>query len=129
MTNLTGRQSTLGQSSIGASLSARLFSAERAIDLALAEAAGLMTMLPGARTDAYLSAVTGQKAFDGTAASIAALTEARSHMVSTHNTLAALARKLGLEALAVGPLDKPEDDHGVGQSPEIHQPERTIVSP
>lgn len=30
-------------------------------------------------------------------------------MVATHNTLSALARKLGLDTLAVGPLDKPED--------------------
>ena len=99
---------------VGEALSARLHAAEAAIDAALSEAAQLAAMLPAARSQAYLSAVTGQRAFDGAAASIAALTQARSHMVGTHNTLAALARRMGLEALAVGPLDKPEDDAPTG---------------
>jgi hypothetical protein len=94
---------------IGLGLAARLYSAESAIDAALAETAALMTLLPAARSDAYLSAVAGQRAFDGAAASITALASARSHLVDTHNTLAALARKLGLDDLAVGPTDKPED--------------------
>jgi len=106
---------------VGEILSDRLFAAEAAIDSALGEAAALMAMLPAARTEAYLSAVTGQRAFDGAAASIGALTEARSHMVATHKTLSALARKLGLETLAVGPIDKPEDTppNGVGIASEI----------
>ncbi|WP_051651197.1 hypothetical protein [Brevundimonas bacteroides] len=104
------------RNSISESVAARLHSAEAAIDAALAEAAQLAALLPSARAEAYLSAVTGQKAFDGAAASIAALTEARSRMVDTHNTLAALARKMGLDTAAVGILDKPEDEppHGGG---------------
>lgn len=94
---------------IGESLAGRLFAAEAAIDAALAETARLAAMLPAARAQAYLSAVTGQKAFDGAAASISALAEARSHLVQTHNTLSALARKLGLDTLAAGPVDKPDD--------------------
>ncbi len=94
---------------VGEALSARLHSVEAAIDAALSEAAHLAAMLPAARAQAWLSAVSGQKAFDGAAASIAALTAARSHMVDTHNALAALARKMGLDAVAVGPMDKPED--------------------
>lgn len=74
----------------------------------------MAAMLPAARAQAYVSAVTGQKAFDGAAASITALAQARSHMVDTHNTLAALARKMGLETVAVGPLDKPEDPVPIG---------------
>lgn len=106
---------------VGESLAGRLFAAEAAIDVALGEAAALIAMLPTARAEAYLSAVTGQKAFDAAAASIGALTQARSHMVATHNTLSALARKLGLETLAVGPLDKPEDTppHGVSDAPDF----------
>jgi len=99
----------LAQASLGESLASRLYAAEAAIDAALTETAGLAAMLPSARAGAYLSAVTGQKIFTGTAASISALTEARSHLVDTHNSLAALARKLGLDTLAVGPLDKPDD--------------------
>ena len=99
---------------VSEALSARLHAAEAAIDAALTETAQLAAMLPAARAQAYLSAVTGQKAFDGAAASLTALTEARSHIVGTHNTLAALARRMGLEAVAVGPLDKPEDTVPIG---------------
>lgn len=105
---------------VGEALSARLYSAETAIDQALAETAHLAAMLPTARAEAYLSAVTGQKAFDGAAAAIGALAQARSHLVDTHNTLAALARRLGLEPLAVGPVDKPEDRPPVGVDPLSH---------
>ncbi|MDP3371117.1 MAG: hypothetical protein Q8M32_14905, partial [Brevundimonas sp.] len=52
--------------------------------------------------------------FEGAAATVGALAQARAHIVQTHNTLTALARKLGLEALAVGPLDKPGDDKPIG---------------
>lgn len=99
---------------IGEALSARLFAAEAAIDHALAEAARLTAMLPTARAEAWLSATVGQKAFDGAAASIGALTEARSHLVRTHQALSALARALGLESLAIGPVDKPEDTPPIG---------------
>jgi hypothetical protein len=100
--------------SIGEALAARLYAAEAAVDQALSETATLAAALPSARADAYLSAVTGQRAFDGAAASISALAEARSHLVQTHNTLAALARKMGLDTLAVGPLDKPGDQPPLG---------------
>ncbi len=101
---------------ISQTVAARLHSAEAAIDAALIETAQLAALLPAARAQAYLSAVSGQKAFDGAAASIGALAEARSHIVDTHNALAALARKMGLDAVAVGILDKPEDEppHGGG---------------
>lgn len=99
---------------IGETLAARLYAAETAIDTALAETASLTAMLPAARAEAYLSAVTGQKVFEGAAAAIGSLAEARSHLVQTHNSLSALARKLGLDTLAVGPVDKPEDRPPVG---------------
>jgi len=99
---------------IGEALAARLYAAEAAIDHALIETATLAAMLPAARADACLSAVTGQRAFDGAAGAISALSLARSHMVSTHASLAALARKLGLDVLAIGPLDKPGDRPPVG---------------
>ena len=73
--------------SIGEALAARLYAAEAAIDRALAETA---------------------------AATIGALAEARGHLVQTHTTLTALARKLGLDALASGPIDKPGDTPPVG---------------
>jgi hypothetical protein len=99
---------------IGEALAVRLYAAEAALDHALSEAAALTAALPAARAEACLSAVTGQRAFSGAAAALAALTEARGHRVRTHNTLAALARTLGLEALALGPVDKPGDTPPVG---------------
>src|SRR5690606_30681614 len=96
------------------SLAARLYAAETAIDRAVAETAAFTAALPGARAQALLSAVAGQRAFSSAAASIGALAEARGHLVDTHNTLAALARRLGLEALALGPVDKPGDTPPVG---------------
>ncbi|MES2861721.1 MAG: hypothetical protein V4701_09620 [Pseudomonadota bacterium] len=107
----------MSRHTVGQALSLRLHAAEAAIDAALTETANLAAMLPAARAQAYLSAVTGQKAFDGAAASIGALATARSHLVDTHNTLAALARRLGLDSVAVGPLDKPEDDVPLGNQP------------
>ena len=104
----------MSRETVGEALSARLHAAEAAIDAALSETAQLAAMLPAARAQAYLSAVTGQKAFDGAAASISALAQARSHMVDTHNTLAALARRMRLDTVAVGPLDKPEDPVPIG---------------
>ena len=101
---------------IGEALAARLYTAEAAIDRAMAESAALAAALPGARADAYLSAVTGQRAFSGAAATNSALAEARGQLVQTHNTLTALARKLGLDALASGPIDKPGDRPPVGGS-------------
>ncbi|HRJ63244.1 hypothetical protein [Brevundimonas sp. UBA2416] len=99
---------------VGEALAVRLYAAESAIDQALIETATLAAALPAARADAWLSAVAGQRAFAGTAATISALSDARAHIVETHNTLTALARKLGLETLAVGPLDKPGDGPPIG---------------
>ena len=99
---------------IGEALAVRLYAAEAALDRAMTEAAALTAALPVARAEACLSAVTGQRAFSGAAAAVGALAEARGHLVHTHNALAALARKLGLDALAVGPVDKPGDTPPVG---------------
>ena len=99
---------------IGAALSARLHAAEAAIDQAMADTAGLAAALPAARLEAALAATAGQKAFDGAAASLSALADAGSHIVRTHQALAALARTLGMERLAVGQLDKPGDTPPVG---------------
>jgi hypothetical protein len=104
----------MSRQSIGEALAARLYTAEAAIDRALGETAALAAALPAARAEAWVSAVTGQRAFTGAAATISALAEARGHLVQTHNTLAALARKLGLDALAVGPVDKPGDTPPIG---------------
>lgn len=90
-------------------VAAKLYAAETALDLALTEVADLAALLPRARADAYVAATTGQGAFTGVSGCIASLTEARAKLVHTHRSLAALARAMGMETLAAGPVDKPED--------------------
>lgn len=104
----------MSRQSIGEAVSRHLHTSESTLDAALQEMASLAAFLPRARTGAGLSAVTGQRAFDETAAAIRALTEARAHLVRTHVTLAALARRLGLDTVAVGTLDKPDDRPPIG---------------
>jgi hypothetical protein len=99
-----------GRQRIGQHLAERLWSAEQAVDAALGEAAALMALLPQARREAALAATVAQPAFSAAADSVAALARARGDLVEAHRTLAALARKLGLDTLAAGPMDKPKDD-------------------
>lgn len=113
---------------VGQSLAERLYAAECAIDAALAETAGLTALLPRARSQAYLSAVAGQKVFASTAASVAAMTEARGHLVDAHRALAALARRLGLDSLAIGPVEKPDDEPPREGRPFLARP-RTADAP
>jgi hypothetical protein len=116
------------RSDVGQILAHRLYAAESAIDAALIHTARLAAYLPEARAGAYLSAVTGQKAFEDTAQSVVALSEARGHIVRTHGRLAALARSLGLDALAVGPVDKPEDEPPIGGGDIAANSSKTCVS-
>ena len=90
-------------------LSSQLHIAENTLDRAMIEIAKLAAALPDGRLRASVAAATAQPAFDGVAASLTALTEARAHLGGAHRTLSALARKLGLESVAAGPMDKPED--------------------
>ena len=104
----------MSRQNIAEQIAAQLYCAETGIDRALVETANLAARLPTARAEAYLSATIGQKAFEGVAGAIGALTTARHNIIQTHANLSALARTLGLDALAVGPLDKPGDTPPVG---------------
>lgn len=94
---------------VGKNLGRKLQAAEAAVDHALIETAVLAAALPEARMRAGLSGVTGQAAFDDLAAALSALTQARARLVGAHRTLSALARRMGLDNLAAGPVDKPDD--------------------
>lgn len=102
------------RTTVGQRLAQRLSTAESAVETALGEVAALAALLPAARAEAWLSPVTGQRAFDGAAGAIAALTQARAHLIQTHNTLAALGRKLGVDIQAAGPTDKPDQEPPTG---------------
>ena len=86
----------MSRQNIGEALAARLYTAEAAIDRAMAETAALAAALPGARAEAYLSAVTGQRAFRGAAATISALAEASDsrRWPSGRSTSRAIRRRL-----------------------------------
>ena len=84
-----------------------LFAAEEAIDAALARVAELNGTLVIARSEAKLSAVVGQDAFEGAASAFAALARARSDIVETHKRLSETKIQVGLRVLGVGELGKP----------------------
>jgi len=84
-----------------------LFAAEDAIDAALARAAELNGILVTARTDAQLSALVGQDAFEVAASAFAALARARGDIVETHKRLSETQVQVGLRTIAFGDLGKP----------------------
>lgn len=89
-------------------VAARLFAVEKAIDDALVRAAELNATMPAARSEANLSAVVGQDAFEGAAEAFAMLMRARRHIVETHNRLGATKDRIGLRTVAVGDgMEKP----------------------
>jgi len=100
--------------SIAEALAAQLDAAERAVDRAIVETAALNALTPRARLDAEVSAVLGQAVFEEAAAALAAATEARTRLARAHAAITRVAKDLGVETVAAGPVDKPEDDppHG-----------------
>jgi hypothetical protein len=79
-----------------------LFAAEEAIDAALARTAELNSRMVTARTDASLSALVGQDAFEVSAAAFAALARARCDIVETHKRLSEAKIQVGLRTVAIG---------------------------
>lgn len=89
-----------------------LFAAEKAIDNALARAAELNGTMVTARSEAKLSAVFGQDAFEVSAAAFAALARARCDIVETHRRLSEAKIQVGLRTLAIGETKPPESERG-----------------
>lgn len=94
---------------LGHKIADQLFAAEAAIDCALSAVATLTAMLPNARIEANLSAVVGQGVFDRSCQTIAALTEARRGIVETHRELTDVQHRIGLGAVSLGGVDKPDE--------------------
>ena len=84
-----------------------LFAAEEAIDAALARVAELNGTLAIARTEAKLSAVVAQDAFEVAASTFAALARARCDIVETHKRLGDAQIQIGLRTVSFGDLGKP----------------------
>jgi len=85
----------------------RLWAAEDAIDTALARAAELNGTLVAARSEADLSAMVVQDAFEVAAATFAALAKARGEIIETHRRLTETKNQVGLRTFAVGDQGKP----------------------
>lgn len=84
-----------------------LFAAEEAIDAALARTAELNGTMVTARSEASLSALVCQDAFEVSASAFAALARARCDIVEAHKRLSETKIQIGLRELAIGELGKP----------------------
>lgn len=84
-----------------------LFAAEDAIDAAFARVAELNGALVMARSDAHLSAIVAQDAFELAASTLSALAKARGEIVETHKRLSETQVQIGLGAIAFGDNGKP----------------------
>jgi hypothetical protein len=83
-------------------IAASLWAAEDAIDAALARAAEFNGTLVTARSEANLSAIVGQDAFEVSASAFAALARARADIVEAHRRLSETKIQVGLRNLATG---------------------------
>lgn len=83
-------------------VAASLWAAEDAIDAALTKAAEFSSTLVAARTEANVSAIVGQDAFEVSASAFAALARARADIVEAHRRLSETRIQVGLRNVAVG---------------------------
>jgi len=88
-------------------IAASLWAAEDAIDAALARAAEFNGTLVTARSEANLSAIIGQDAFEVSASAFAALAKARADIVEAHRRLNETKIQVGLRSFASGDEQKP----------------------
>lgn len=84
-----------------------LFAAEDAIDAAFARVAELNGTLAMARSDAQLSAIVAQDAFELAASTLSVLAKARGEIVETHKRLSEAQVQIGLRAVSFGDQGKP----------------------
>ncbi len=94
----------------------KLFATEAAIDAAMVETAELLADLVKARKDLGLSAVVGDRATSKLAEAMAALSEARSATVESHNELATTKLRLGIRTKLTGAEDKVRGQDTAGQA-------------
>lgn len=93
----------------------KLFATENAVDVAMVQAAELMSDMLKARKDLGLSAVVGDKASAKLVEALAALGEARSAMVGMHNELSEVKLRVGIRTKLAGVEVKEENVVPTGQ--------------
>lgn len=94
----------------GVDLARQLYVAERALDVAIAEANDLAAMMTRGRLKARLAACVGQDALAEVGALVANLTTHRAGIVRAHEFLLRDATNLQIPWQAAGPMQKPEED-------------------
>lgn len=82
----------------------RLHAVETAIDTAVARAAELTAAMPQARTEARFPAQIGQEAMGRAAEAVAALVQARGHIVEAHKSLDAVRADWRIPEVAAGDM-------------------------
>jgi hypothetical protein len=87
-----------------------LIEAENAVDEALRKVTGLTSSLTEMRLRSNLSMAYGQEVVTALVTSAAKLAEVRGTMLVAHEHLNDVKGQLGCRTVAVGTLDKPEDD-------------------
>ncbi len=91
---------------VAALLRADLMAMEDSIDVAFTQAANFAGSLASIRNKAKVSAIFGQEVFEGAAAALTRLSEARRDTVALHKQLSVLERRAGIATTMDGPWDK-----------------------
>lgn len=84
----------------------KVWSAENAVDAAMAEAASLMAEITAARSELKVAASTDAKAMADLVTAIAALGQARTALVTMHDELAEVKLRCGIRTKLTGGWDK-----------------------
>lgn len=107
---------------LGRQMAEKLYSAERALDTALAEIGDLSALMTRGRMDHGIAAVVGQEALEHVAECGGALTRARRALVEGHKQLARDARVMRIAWTTLGgPETKPEDGPRVAPVGRLRQ--------
>ncbi len=98
-----------------------LIAAETAIDAAISLTAKLTGQMPAARADAGLSALIGQSAIERAIDAMAALGQARNHIVATHKELSIAQSQMGLGAVVLDGTGSPKPPADAEVMPMMRQ--------
>lgn len=105
----------MSKNEFGVEIARQLYAAERAVDMAIAEANDLASLMARGRIKHRISAIVAQDALADVGALVAGLTSTREKIVTAHLSLKRNADKLGIGWRAAGPEMKPEEDGPVRQ--------------
>ena len=99
------------RNALGRQMAEKLYAAERAVDVALAEIGDLSALMTRGRMDHGIAAVVGQEALEHVSKCGGTLTKARRALVEGHKQMARDAKAMRIAWAALGgPESKPEED-------------------